>query len=181
MSRSVGQGIGQATRGLRTSNGPDGSRRIRKVGAARRSSRPGRCGGRSRSSAPRKASSASIATSLADQPRAEADDVGIVVLAGQMGGGDVVDRRSTNAGDLVGRDGHADARPADEHAELGLARGDGATDRGRVVGVVDPFLASACPWSITSWPSSRSRSASRCLRAKPAWSAPTAMMVTGEL
>ena len=68
---------------------------------------------------------------------AEADDVGVVVLAGQRGRGHVVDHGGPDAGDLVGGDGDADAGAAGADTQLGPPVGHGPPDRRPVVGVVD--------------------------------------------
>ena len=60
----------------------------------------------------------------ADQPLAERHDIGIVVLARQPRRGRVVGEHGADLGIAVGRDRDADAGAADQHAALGLARGD---------------------------------------------------------
>ena len=55
-----------------------------------------------------------------DGAAAEADDVGVIVLARQSGRQRVMNKGGTNVGVSVGGDGNADAAAADEHAALGL-------------------------------------------------------------
>ena len=57
----------------------------------------------------------------ADQPAAEADHVGVVVLAGEAGGGDVVHDRGPDTGDLVGGERVPRAGPAADGGLLGAA------------------------------------------------------------
>lgn len=77
---------------------------------------------------------------VTDQAGADAEHVGVVVLTGQTGRGDVVHRGRTNAGDLVGRDGDADARAAHADAQFGLPGRDGPADRRPEVRVVATLL-----------------------------------------
>src|SRR5690606_22857807 len=72
----------------------------------------------------------------AEQVGGHADDVGVVMAAGDLGGDVVVDQCGADAVDLVSGDAHADARAADEHRAIGPALGDGARRRPREVGVV---------------------------------------------
>ena len=74
------------------------------------------------------------------ETRRNADDVGVVVLAGEAPGGDIVDGGRTGARDLVGRDRDADAAAADAHTQVGLAVGDGTAHGGTEIGVVDAVL-----------------------------------------
>ena len=48
------------------------------------------------------------------------EDVGVVVRAAEAGRLEVTDRGGADAGDLVGGDRHADARPADENPAVAL-------------------------------------------------------------
>src|ERR1017187_6416270 len=77
----------------------------------------------------------------AEHAAAQADDVGLVVLAGQRGRRGVVDDGRSHTGDLVGRHGDADTRSAGADAQLGPPRHHGPPDRRAVVGVVNGCLA----------------------------------------
>lgn len=57
----------------------------------------------------------------ADHARAHGDDVGVVVLAGQAGADGLGADRAADAIDLVGGDGDAQARAADQHALVEFA------------------------------------------------------------
>ena len=70
-------------------------------------------------------------------PRAQRKNVGVVVLAAQARHFGRDDRRGADAGNLVGGDGHADARAADEDAALVLARGHGAGNGRGEIRIVD--------------------------------------------
>src|SRR5690606_19174267 len=59
-----------------------------------------------------------------DHPGAERDDLAVVGFHGTFGRVRVVRDRRPHTGDLVGRDGDTDAGAADEHAAVGLPRGD---------------------------------------------------------
>ena len=61
----------------------------------------------------------------ADQPRAEREHVGVIVLAGQLGRKRLVDARAAAAGVAVDGDRDADAGAANGDPALGLARRDG--------------------------------------------------------
>ena len=63
-----------------------------------------------------------------DDPRAEREDVHVVVLDALVGGVRVVAHGGTDAGQLVRRDRGPDARPTDEDAAIGLAGLDGAPE-----------------------------------------------------
>jgi len=71
------------------------------------------------------------------QPSPQGKDVGVVVLAAHARGEDVAAEGRPDPRDLVGSDGHADARAAHEETPIDLANGDGLGDLGSVVGVVD--------------------------------------------
>ena len=74
--------------------------------------------------------------SLAGDPCAQRQDVGVVVLAGGLGGEAVPAQGAADAGDLVGGNGHADAGAADEDAALALPGSDGLRHRFGVNGIV---------------------------------------------
>ncbi len=57
-----------------------------------------------------------------DDAGAEGEDVGVVVLAGQLGGDDVVGQGGADAGDFVGGDGNTNARATDSDTEISLFR-----------------------------------------------------------
>src|SRR6266542_599964 len=79
-----------------------------------------------------------LKTGLASsQPSGQREHVGVVVLAAHPRREDIAAESRADAGDLVGRDGHADARAADENAAFDLAYRDGLGDLERVVGIVD--------------------------------------------
>jgi hypothetical protein len=61
---------------------------------------------------------------LVVHPRTDADQVGVVVLTGQLGGLDAVGQGAAGAADLVGRDLLAVARAPDHHAQAARV-GDG--------------------------------------------------------
>ena len=63
-----------------------------------------------------------IARSTGVRPRAQREDVGVVVLAASRAVSTSVTGRGPDAGDLVGRHRHADARAADQDAAVELAR-----------------------------------------------------------
>ena len=100
----------------------------------------------------------SRATDGADDLRAEAEHVHVVVLDRLVGAVEVVADRRADAGHLAGRDRRAGARAADEDAALGLAALDRLADLARLVRVVDADLGVvSVPRSMTSWPSSASQ------------------------
>ena len=79
----------------------------------------------------------------AEDPRSEAEDVGVVVEAGHLGGVGVMAQSGPDAGMAVGRHRHADAGTADEDSLLGCSgrhlpgqqMGEiGVVDRGAVMG-----------------------------------------------
>ena len=74
---------------------------------------------------------------------AEGHHVGVVVLAGESCGHGIIEQRAADALDLVGRDGHADARRAADDAAVAFAAGDGLRGRAREVGVVAAVLGVA--------------------------------------
>ena len=74
---------------------------------------------------------------VAEQIGRQAQHVGIVVQAAHLGGQIVVASSGADAGILVGRDAHADARAADENAAVDFAFRNGLGDLRREVGVVD--------------------------------------------
>ena len=63
-----------------------------------------------------------------DEPPREAHHVAVVVLAEELSERRGGDRRRAHAGHLIRSDGHADARAANEHAEICLTGGDGMRD-----------------------------------------------------
>ncbi len=76
----------------------------------------------------------------------EAQDVRMVVLAGEGGRRHIVHHRRPDTGDLVGRHGDADPRPAGTDAQLSPAPRHGPPDGGTEVGVVHPqFVVRWCP------------------------------------
>ena len=70
----------------------------------------------------RKASTIFLASLGRRDLGAEAEDIGVVVLAGKRGHGFVENQRGADAGDFVGGHAHADAGGANEQAEFGLVR-----------------------------------------------------------
>ena len=80
---------------------------------------------------------------LAEEAGAEADDVGVVVLAGEAGGREVVDGGGADAGRPCSPRSHTPTpEPHTQHAELGLAARHRSGHRDAEVGVVDPLLVS---------------------------------------
>src|SRR3546814_10170924 len=77
----------------------------------------------------------------ADQPGAERQYVGVVMLAAQPGAGGVVAQCGTAAGDPVGGDGNADTGAADGDAEAGLAGRHGLAQGAAEIGIIDAFRA----------------------------------------
>src|SRR6266540_274057 len=75
----------------------------------------------------------------ADDLRAEAEHVHVVVLDALVGGVDVVADGGTDSRELAGRDRGADPGAADEHAALCLTAEDGLADLPRLLGIVDPL------------------------------------------
>ena len=73
---------------------------------------------------------------LAEGAGGEDDDVGVVVLAGELGDGLVGDDGGADAGKAVGDDAHADAGGAEQDAALGAAFDEGLADGDGEVGVV---------------------------------------------
>jgi hypothetical protein len=73
---------------------------------------------------------------LAQEVRAEAQDVAVVVLAGPAGGHLVVHQRRPHPPHLVRRHRHADAAAVHQDGGVTAAVGDGAGRGGGVVGVV---------------------------------------------
>ena len=72
-----------------------------------------------------------------DQPRAQRDDVGVVVLAGEGGGERLGHQRAAHRRVAVDRDRDTDARSAQRDAELGLAMRDRIGQDVAVVGIID--------------------------------------------
>lgn len=64
-------------------------------------------------------------------------DVGVVVLSGEAGGLFIPGEGGANAGDLVGRDLHADPAAADEDSGISLSPGDSPGDLLGEVRIVD--------------------------------------------
>ncbi len=87
-------------------------------GAVRRSWRRDRCDARLANSAATNASSGVERDLGTRQAFADADDVGVVVLAGEAARRDVVHGGGPGTRHLVGRDGDTDAAAADAHAEV---------------------------------------------------------------
>ena len=116
-----GQGIGQLLSSVSMSA----------IWATRRSWRPPSNGVASQSSR------ISVGQPVGDDAAAHGQHVGVVVLAAQAGGEEVVAQRGPHAVDLVGGDLLALARAAEHDAAVGLARDDGAADRGADRRVVD--------------------------------------------
>ena len=70
------------------------------------------------------------------EQRAEAEDVAVVVLTGELGKLGIVNERRADAPELVCDDIDADAGVADQNAAVGLALGNQLRDAGGVDGVV---------------------------------------------
>ena len=68
---------------------------------------------------------------------AHGKDVGVVVLAAELGGEVVVAKGAADAVDLVAGDGNADASPAEGDPALALAGSDLGADGDRNVGVIN--------------------------------------------
>ena len=60
---------------------------------------------------------------VAHDPLAETEDVGVVVHTGHTRREGVLTASGTDALVLIGGDGHANARTADQNAQVGLSRG----------------------------------------------------------
>ena len=73
---------------------------------------------------------------MAQEVGGKAEDVGVVVRAGESGGEFIVGDGSADALDLVGGDAHADARAADEDARVHVRLDDCAARALRDVRVV---------------------------------------------
>ena len=56
---------------------------------------------------------------IAGEARAEGQNIGVIVLAGEPGFGDIARLGAANGGVAVGGEGHADAGAADQEAEAG--------------------------------------------------------------
>src|SRR5437870_592731 len=76
---------------------------------------------------------------FAEQIGRETEDVGIIVPAAHLGSDAVVARGSADAGDLVRRDAHADAGPADKDATVHTPLTDGLGHLESVIGIIDAF------------------------------------------
>src|SRR6185503_15549351 len=76
-----------------------------------------------------------------DDPAAHREDIGVVVLARQARGVEIVAERGANAGDLVGRDLLALPAAAKHDAALGAPFGDRAADGNADRRIVDRCLA----------------------------------------
>jgi hypothetical protein len=74
---------------------------------------------------------------LAQKVCREAEDVGIVMAARELGGEFVVADGGAGAFDLIGGDAHADACAADQHAPFGFSGGDGLSDIEGAFGIID--------------------------------------------
>ena len=75
------------------------------------------------------------------EPQAQGQDVGVVPAAGAAGRLGVGAQRGPHPGDLVGGHGHAGARPAAHHPDVGVAAGDRLTHLPPGVGPVDTVPA----------------------------------------
>ena len=71
--------------------------------------------------------------------RAQAEDIGVVMLAGKRGHVLVEDQRGAHAADLVGGHAHADARRANQKAEFAPLGRDQLSHRPGVIGVIANF------------------------------------------
>ena len=76
-----------------------------------------------------------------DQPRAQRDDVGVVVLAGEAGGQWLGNQRAAHRRVSVGGDRDADPAATQGNAELGLAARDGIGQDVAEIGIIDRSLA----------------------------------------
>lgn len=72
-----------------------------------------------------------------EESRAEAEDIGVIVFAGQTGRGRVVHQCGPYAGNLVGGNRDSDAGTTDRYAEIGRTVSGRAAHGGPKVGVVD--------------------------------------------
>ena len=72
--------------------------------------------------------------------RAEAEDIGVVMLAAERSRGLVGDQRGAHAGDFVGRNADADPRRAHQQSKLAFLRRHLLADRMAEIGVIAGFL-----------------------------------------
>ena len=101
-----------------------------------------------------------LAMSIAGQPRAHGDDIGVIMLARQRGRQRFGHQRAAAGRVAIDRDRDADARPAQRNAALRRAVGDRCGQRIAIVGIIDAVASVRCRDRSTSCPSSRSQSAS---------------------
>src|SRR5579859_5459929 len=74
-----------------------------------------------------------------EEARADGEHVGVVVLAAELGLGDIRNMRGADAGNFVGGDGHSDTAAAHQNAEVGAMVRDALADLLREVGIVNRF------------------------------------------
>ncbi len=73
---------------------------------------------------------------FADQPGAQGEQVGVIVLAGIGGGGEVIAHAGAHAGDLVGGHAGADPGPVDHDPAEGFTRRNQFGNRPGKIGVI---------------------------------------------
>ena len=77
----------------------------------------------------------------ADQPRAEREHVGVIVLAGELRRQRIVDPRAAARGIAVDGDRDADARAADRDSALGVAAAIASASFRAEIGIIDALGA----------------------------------------
>src|SRR5690606_9533448 len=77
----------------------------------------------------------------ADQPGAQCNDIGIVMLTRETRAQAVMHQSGATARDAVGGNRNADSAAADGHAELRVAPGDGLAQCTAKIGIIDAFGA----------------------------------------
>ena len=159
---------------------PTSAPRISCWNAPARRSSPDAGGGarRPEKRAPRKSAHQLDGELRPDHPRAERDDVHVVVLDALMGREGIVAERAAHAGQLARGDAGPDAAPADEDSAIGLARArrrDRPPRRRR--GSRRPAPARSEPQSTISNPLDRSSARIGSRSGHPAWSHPKATLI----
>ena len=114
----------------------------------------------------------------ADQPGAERNGVGVVVLAGERGGDRLSHLSAAARRVTVGGDGNTDTGAANGDSPFGAAVGESLRKKGAVTWIIDALRTIGAKVD-DFMPSARNQSASWSFISKPAWSAERAMRMGG--
>ena len=105
----------------------------------------------------------------ADDPRAQAEHIHIIVFDALVGGVDIVAQAGIDTFDLVGRDTGPNPRAADQNPALGLPFQNRPANLFGIIRIIDRFRAERA--QVTgSCPASRTTRITSSLSGNPAWS-----------